>query len=238
MLLTERLAALIADAGYNSREPVIAAVHRQGFPPVFVTQGEIRSGESLSPAVLTYAASLSKQITAACAALLVREGVLDMEAPMGAGCLSCPLGQRPCGCGTSCTTPGPCPTMRSTPSWEMPTGPRRRCCPRSRRPPSWQASPVPPTPILARDTYVWQPSWNEQPASRCQASPASGSSFHSACGGLSTGLALPPLQRARSRWPRFILHRCLWVMGESGRRPATCCGGVRRLTPTSWASLN
>jgi len=83
MLLTERLAALIADAGYNSREPVIAAVHRQGFPPVFVAQGEIRSGESLSPAVLTYAASLSKQITAACAALLVREGVLDMEAPMG-----------------------------------------------------------------------------------------------------------------------------------------------------------
>ena len=84
MLLAERLTVLVAEAGYDGREPVIAAVHRQGFPPVFVAQGEIRSGESLSPAVLTYAASLSKQITAACAALLVREGVLGYGGPDGA----------------------------------------------------------------------------------------------------------------------------------------------------------
>jgi len=83
MLLAERLTVLIAEAGYDGREPVIAAVHRQGFAPVFAAQGETGSGEASSPTALTYAASLSKQITAACAALLVREGVLDIEAPIG-----------------------------------------------------------------------------------------------------------------------------------------------------------
>jgi CubicO group peptidase (beta-lactamase class C family) len=80
--LAERLTILIAEAGYHGREPVIAGVHRRGFAPAFATQGEIGSGKPLGPDTLAYAASLSKQITAACAALLVREGILDMEATL------------------------------------------------------------------------------------------------------------------------------------------------------------
>jgi CubicO group peptidase (beta-lactamase class C family) len=54
-------------------------VHGQGCPPVFTAQGVTAAGEPAGPATLAYAASLSKQITAGCAALLVREGRLDME---------------------------------------------------------------------------------------------------------------------------------------------------------------
>jgi CubicO group peptidase (beta-lactamase class C family) len=78
-VLAERLAALIAGAGYGSREPVIAGVHGQGCPPMFAAQGMTGAGEPAGPDTLAYAASLSKQITAGCAALLVREGALDME---------------------------------------------------------------------------------------------------------------------------------------------------------------
>jgi CubicO group peptidase (beta-lactamase class C family) len=78
-VLTERLAALIARAGYGGREPVIAGVDGQGRPPVFAAQGMTGTGEPAGPDTLAYAASLSKQITAGCAALLVRAGALDME---------------------------------------------------------------------------------------------------------------------------------------------------------------
>ena len=81
-LISERLATFIAGAGYGRLEPVIAGVHRQGRAPVFVAQGVTGAGEPLSSATVAYAASLSKQITAACAAVLVREGALDMEATL------------------------------------------------------------------------------------------------------------------------------------------------------------
>lgn len=63
----------MARAGYGTQEPVIVGVQGQG-PPVFVT-----TGEPAGPDTIAYAASLSKQITAGCAALLVREGVLDTD---------------------------------------------------------------------------------------------------------------------------------------------------------------
>jgi len=78
-VLTQRLAALIARARYGRREPVIAGMHGQGGPPVFAAQGLTGTGEPVGPGTLVYAASLSKQITAGCAALLVHEGALDME---------------------------------------------------------------------------------------------------------------------------------------------------------------
>lgn len=77
--LAERLRALIAGAGYGSREPVIAGVHGHDRPPVFAAQGVTGAGAPAGPDTVAYAASLSKQITAGCAALLVREGVLDIE---------------------------------------------------------------------------------------------------------------------------------------------------------------
>ena len=78
-VLTRRLAALIARARYGSQEPVIAGMHGRGGPPVFAAQGLTGTGEPVGPGTLVYAASLSKQITAGCAALLVHEGALDME---------------------------------------------------------------------------------------------------------------------------------------------------------------
>jgi CubicO group peptidase (beta-lactamase class C family) len=77
--LTEQLKALIARAGYGSEDPVIAGIHGQGRSPVFAAQGLTGAGEAVGPDTLTYAASLSKQITAGCAALLVREGAVGME---------------------------------------------------------------------------------------------------------------------------------------------------------------
>lgn len=78
-VLTERLRTLIAGAGYGQWEPVIAGVLGRGRPPVFAAQGVTGAGEPAGPDTLAYAASLSKQITAGCAALLVLEGALDME---------------------------------------------------------------------------------------------------------------------------------------------------------------
>ena len=49
---------------------------------MFVAQGVTRTGEPFSSATVTYAASLAKQITAGCAALLVQDGELDIEAPL------------------------------------------------------------------------------------------------------------------------------------------------------------
>lgn len=77
--MTERLKGLIAAAGYGSREPVIAGVQGQDGPPEFAAQGLTGAGQPAGPDTLAYAASLSKQITAGCAALLVRDGALDME---------------------------------------------------------------------------------------------------------------------------------------------------------------
>ncbi|HEX6469367.1 MAG TPA: serine hydrolase domain-containing protein [Streptosporangiaceae bacterium] len=75
----ERLSALIVGAGYGAGEPVIVGVRRSGAAPLFVAQGRTRAGTPASPTTLTYTASLSKQITAACAALLVRRDALDVE---------------------------------------------------------------------------------------------------------------------------------------------------------------
>jgi CubicO group peptidase (beta-lactamase class C family) len=79
MQVAEQLRTLIAGAGYGQWEPVIVGVLGQGRPPVFAAQGVTGAGETAGPDTLAYAASLSKQITAGCAALLVREGALDME---------------------------------------------------------------------------------------------------------------------------------------------------------------
>jgi CubicO group peptidase (beta-lactamase class C family) len=77
-----RLAALISGAGYGQWEAVIAGVHGQSSPPVFTAQGVTGAGEPAGPGTLVYAASLSKQITAGCAALLAGEEALGMEDPL------------------------------------------------------------------------------------------------------------------------------------------------------------
>ncbi|GIM96659.1 serine hydrolase domain-containing protein [Paractinoplanes toevensis] len=73
--LHHRVAALIEHAGC----PVLVGLQHRGTPPIYLTHGSTAAAGPLNPSALAYAASLAKQITAACAALLVRHGRLDME---------------------------------------------------------------------------------------------------------------------------------------------------------------
>jgi CubicO group peptidase (beta-lactamase class C family) len=79
---TDRIAALITAAGYERDEPVLVAVLRRDEAPWFVAQGLTRAGEPLSGTTLVYTASLSKQLVAGCAALLVQGGGLDMDSAL------------------------------------------------------------------------------------------------------------------------------------------------------------
>ncbi|NUW46515.1 serine hydrolase domain-containing protein [Nonomuraea rhodomycinica] len=76
------MSALVSAIGYREDEPLVAGIRRRGAPPLLLAQGLTFTGEPMTATTLVYAASLSKQMTAACAALLVRDGVLDMESPL------------------------------------------------------------------------------------------------------------------------------------------------------------
>ncbi|MFG1708400.1 serine hydrolase domain-containing protein [Nonomuraea sp. M3C6] len=80
--LQQRMTALIAGVGYRSDEPIVVGMQQRGAPPILLAQGLTFSGEPLTVTTLTYAASLSKQMTAACAALLAQHGELDMESTL------------------------------------------------------------------------------------------------------------------------------------------------------------
>lgn len=71
------IAALIKPAGYRADDPVVVGVRFGSAPPTFLA-----TGPPLTAGTVIYAASLSKQITAACAALLVRDGRLDTESSL------------------------------------------------------------------------------------------------------------------------------------------------------------
>ncbi|MET8153684.1 serine hydrolase domain-containing protein [Actinoplanes sp. NPDC005259] len=75
-------AALVEPAGYGPTDPLVIGVRQGSAPPVFLASGRTATGEPLTAGTTVYTASLSKQITAACAALLVREGRLDTESPL------------------------------------------------------------------------------------------------------------------------------------------------------------
>ncbi|GAA2317337.1 serine hydrolase domain-containing protein [Nonomuraea roseoviolacea subsp. roseoviolacea] len=81
-LSRRRLTAVVSEAGYRDDEPLVAGIRRRGAPPVLLAQGLTAAGEPMTATTLLYAASLSKQMTAACAALLHRHGALDLEAPL------------------------------------------------------------------------------------------------------------------------------------------------------------
>jgi CubicO group peptidase (beta-lactamase class C family) len=80
--LRDRTAALLKAAGYGARDPVVVGVRPGSGPPVFLHSGRTPTGKPLTAGTVVYVASLSKQITAACAALLVRQGRLDIEATL------------------------------------------------------------------------------------------------------------------------------------------------------------
>ncbi|MEV4705125.1 serine hydrolase domain-containing protein [Actinoplanes sp. NPDC049316] len=73
--LRDSTAALIQQAGFGADEPLVVGVRQRGEPPVFLTRG-------LSADTVLYTASLSKQVTAACAALLVQRARLDTSSTL------------------------------------------------------------------------------------------------------------------------------------------------------------
>jgi CubicO group peptidase (beta-lactamase class C family) len=76
------LGALVAQAGYRPGEPVLVGLQRGPERPVFVTAGTAAEGQRLTSVTRVYTASLSKQFTAACVALLATAGELDVTAPL------------------------------------------------------------------------------------------------------------------------------------------------------------
>ncbi|MFD8565136.1 serine hydrolase domain-containing protein [Streptosporangium canum] len=80
--LHQRMTTLISEAGYHGDEPIMVGMHQSGAPPILLAQGLTSTGGPVTATMLTYAASLSKQMTAACAALLAQHGALDMESPL------------------------------------------------------------------------------------------------------------------------------------------------------------
>lgn len=74
----------ISAAGYDSETPVTVGVSLPSAAPVFVSHGGGVDEPALGADSLAYAASLAKQITGACAALLAQDGTLDVEAPIAA----------------------------------------------------------------------------------------------------------------------------------------------------------
>ncbi|MEV0582060.1 serine hydrolase domain-containing protein [Nonomuraea sp. NPDC050310] len=75
-------AAVVGNAGYRPDEPLVVGIGHGDRPPVLLCQGATLRGEPVGAATLAYAASLSKQMTAACVALLVQEGGLDPESAL------------------------------------------------------------------------------------------------------------------------------------------------------------
>jgi CubicO group peptidase (beta-lactamase class C family) len=67
---------LIASCGYGPHEPLVVAINDR-----IHTQGCTRTGAPVTADTVTYLASLSKQFTAACVAILVADGRLDVETP-------------------------------------------------------------------------------------------------------------------------------------------------------------
>jgi hypothetical protein len=62
---------LVRAAGYGREEPIVIGVRQPQTAPFFLAQGRTLTGEPLRATTLAYTASLSKQMTAGCAALIV-----------------------------------------------------------------------------------------------------------------------------------------------------------------------
>lgn len=60
----------------------MVGVQPAGAPPAFVAGGRSATGEAMTSGTPVYAASLAKQLTAACVALLVARGRLDVDSPL------------------------------------------------------------------------------------------------------------------------------------------------------------
>lgn len=73
---------MVRDAGYPADTPLAVGVSSGGEGTLAFAQGSGRDGTAFGAESVAYAASLAKQVTGACAALLERRGVLDPNAPI------------------------------------------------------------------------------------------------------------------------------------------------------------
>ncbi|WP_432523223.1 serine hydrolase domain-containing protein [Kineococcus sp. SYSU DK006] len=80
--LRARIAALIGQAGYGPDDAVVAGVQVGDAPATCVARGRTAEGIPVAAGTVVHTASLSKQVTSACVALLVRQGRLDVAADL------------------------------------------------------------------------------------------------------------------------------------------------------------
>lgn len=76
------LPAAVAKAGFSPRDALVVATEVDGVATDLVSQGAAADGALVGPDAVVYTASLSKQVTATCAALLVQDGALGVEDPL------------------------------------------------------------------------------------------------------------------------------------------------------------
>lgn len=74
-----RIAEFVREAGYPEDTPLAVGVSRRSHEPLFFAQGAGQGTTPFGPQSVAYAASVSKQLTGACAAMLERDGLLDRE---------------------------------------------------------------------------------------------------------------------------------------------------------------
>lgn len=82
VMVAQALAAVIEQAGYGPDDPLVVGVRLPGTPVLYTARGRTATGERFTPSTVVCTASVSKQITAACAALLVQSGRLDIESTL------------------------------------------------------------------------------------------------------------------------------------------------------------
>jgi CubicO group peptidase (beta-lactamase class C family) len=78
----EDIRRFVRAAGYEAKTPIAVGVSLPTGSPFFIAQGERRDERPFDAASVAYAGSLAKQMTGACAALLARDGALDLDGPL------------------------------------------------------------------------------------------------------------------------------------------------------------
>lgn len=76
------LAQTVDAAGYESQDAVVVAAASTTLGQVHLSRGRTRAGVAVDSDALIYTASLSKQVTAGCAAVLAGRGALDARDPL------------------------------------------------------------------------------------------------------------------------------------------------------------
>ncbi len=82
MLDRAEIERFIRAAGYGVKTPIAVGVSLPSGPPVLVAWGESPGAPPFDAETIAYAASLAKQMTGACAALLAHDGALNLDAPI------------------------------------------------------------------------------------------------------------------------------------------------------------